>query len=504
MTDGHEEIETALLLEKATQIDLATINPSYENAVAFTDGKRTFINSDDRLSKILPAYDKGMLKWLLWHEEYHKQLRHHNRFYKYLDELRAEDTFDEFHVTKNEVNIIMDILVHDSLSKMFPELVETAIANLAQMRNRNSLGYTFKTFTLEEMLDEYKKHKRGEDSEEGGSGDRTPEGETEESEDTEDSKSKDSKSKDSKGEKSKDKDSKEDKPEEDKDTEEKEEDEPSKAPEDADKKGHSEDHDHSEGMSTKDMDGKDEEEPEVGGEEPEDKKPSEPELPDEHDKTDWSKLDDRNETEFIDKDDGDEILRHIEKLKKKKIKLARITETLNGLATSQRARSFAVPSYIKVNSGVILKGRKPAKTPLYIIFDASGSMGAMLETFKEIISKSIPQAMNCPCEWFSGCNNAIAPYKRDCGDGYYKGKFKDIMKTWANNGFSDDGDRVIDLCLEAEKHGYSPIGVTDGGGCLRHINELKKLQRTILVGQNEDWLEIAKEYNPKIQTLYVD
>ena len=115
LNGGHEEIETAILLEKATQCDLAELNRSYKNAVAFTDGNRVYVNSDDNLAKILPDYNQGMLKWLLWHEEYHKQLKHHNRFFKYLDELRAEKVFDEFQVTKEEVNIIMDILVHDSL-----------------------------------------------------------------------------------------------------------------------------------------------------------------------------------------------------------------------------------------------------------------------------------------------------------------------------------------------------------------------------------------------------
>ena len=171
LNGGHEEIETAILLENATQCDLGELNRAYRNAVAFTDGNKVFVNSDDNLAKILPDYNQGMLKWLLWHEEYHKQLKHHKRFFKYLDELRDCETIDEFHVTKDEVNIIMDILVHDSLAKLFPELVPTAVNNLAQMRNRNSLGYTFKTNTLEEMLQEYAdfKHKN-EDEGEGGKG----------------------------------------------------------------------------------------------------------------------------------------------------------------------------------------------------------------------------------------------------------------------------------------------------------------------------------------------
>ena len=160
LNNDSKDVETAILLEKAYQHDIG-------KAVAYTDGDRVFINTDDNLFNILPAYDYNMLKWLLWHEDYHKQLRHHNRFFKYLHELSKEDTMDEFHVTKEEVNIIMDILVHDSLCKLFPELIETAVNNLAQMRNRNSLGYTFKSYTLEEMLDEYSKHKHGEGTSDG-------------------------------------------------------------------------------------------------------------------------------------------------------------------------------------------------------------------------------------------------------------------------------------------------------------------------------------------------
>ena len=152
LNSDSRDIETAIMLEQAYQHDIG-------NAVAFTDGERVFINTDDNLFDILPAYDHNMLKWLLWHERYHRELRHHNRFFKYLDELNERKTKDKFNVSKEEVNIIMDILVHDSLSKLFPELVETAKKNLAQMRNHNSLGYTFKTFTLEEMLKEYAEYK---------------------------------------------------------------------------------------------------------------------------------------------------------------------------------------------------------------------------------------------------------------------------------------------------------------------------------------------------------
>ena len=422
LNGGHEEIETAILLEKATQCDLAELNRSYKNAVAFTDGSRVYVNSDDNLAKILPDYNQGMLKWLLWHEEYHKQLKHHNRFFKYLDELRAEKVFDEFQVTKDEVNIIMDILVHDSLSRMFPELVETAVNNLAQMRNRNSLGYTFKTTTLEEMLDEYKAYKH---------------------------------------------------PEEDKDKS---------------KDGG--------GMGDSKKSSEDETEPEVSeGTHPK----SEPEP--EHDKTDWSKLDDINPKEFIEADEADRIDDAIKELKNKKLKLAKVTEKLNGLVTATRVRTYARPSYIGVDKGIMLKGRKPGRASLYLVFDASGSMDEELALFKKIISESIPQAMSIPTEWFSGENEKIPSNPAGRNHDYYKGTFKDIMPVWAINGYSDDGDRVIELCLAAEKKGYSPIGVTDGGGGIYEPEVLKQLKRTVLVGNCKSWLRKAKEINPRIEII---
>ena len=65
LSGGHEEIETAILLEKATQCDLGELNGAYRNAVAFTDGNKVFVNSDDNLAKILPAYDHTMLKLVI-------------------------------------------------------------------------------------------------------------------------------------------------------------------------------------------------------------------------------------------------------------------------------------------------------------------------------------------------------------------------------------------------------------------------------------------------------
>ena len=462
LNNDSRDVETAILLEKAYQHDIG-------KAVAYTDGNRVFINTDDNLFNILPAYDHNMLKWLLWHEDYHKQLRHHNRFFKYLHELSEEDTMDEFHVTKEEVNIIMDILVHDSLCKLFPELIETAVNNLAQMRNRNSLGYTFKSYTLEEMLDEYSKHKHGEDEE--GTGD----GEGEETDEKGEGKDK------GKGKaKSKDTKSEGDKSEEESDK-----------TKTADGEG---------GDSHTTPSGKSEDkDPEI-----KDTPAPKPEPESEHDKTDWSKLDKIDSKEFIEEGEADQYVYQINELKKKKFRLGKLTQTLNGLATTTKQRSYAMPSTIHVGKGVLLKGRTPGKTNLYLCFDASGSMGSEMETFKEIISKSIPQAMDVPTAWFSGACEKIPRDPEGRNYDYFKGKFKDFMPVYANSGYDDDGDRTIELCLKAEKQGYSPIGVTDGGGQISWSRDMiKQLQRTILVGQREGWLKAVQKINPKIQIIVV-
>ena len=99
LSSTHYDTETAIMLERAYVTDIG-------NAVAYTDGDRIFLNTQDNLFKILPAYDDNMLKWLLWHERMHLELKHHNRFFRYLEELSEEDTEDEFQVTKNEVNKI--------------------------------------------------------------------------------------------------------------------------------------------------------------------------------------------------------------------------------------------------------------------------------------------------------------------------------------------------------------------------------------------------------------
>ena len=462
LNGADRDIETAIMLEQAIVHDIG-------NAVAYTDGSRIFINTDDNLFNILPAYDHKMLKWLLWHERYHKELRHHNRFFRYLSELSEAKTLDKFHVTKDEVNIIMDVLVHDSLAKLFPELVETAVNNLAQMRNRNSLGYTFKTFTLEEMLEEYKESKKPDEDKEGAKtpsdGDEGEDGD----EGTEGSPSPSDKGEgEGEGE--------------------------GKSP----KKDEPKAHGAGGSGGASDETGKDTE-PEIKDDEPE----PEPELPSEHDKTDWSKLDKLDSKEFIEKDESDMYMEQINRLKRKKFRLGKLTETLNGLATSTRRRTYAKPNPIGVGGGVILKGTTPGKTLLYLCFDASGSMGREMETFKDIISKSIPQAMETPTTWFSGWNSRDVNRDPDGRNAdYFKGKFKDFMPVRANSGYNDDGDRTIEMCWKAEQLGYSPIGVTDGGGQLGWSKDkLKQLKRTVLVGPNKYWLDECKKINPKVQTL---
>ena len=463
LNNDSRDVETAILLEKAYQHDIG-------KAVAYTDGDRVFINTDDNLFNILPAYDRNMLKWLLWHEEYHKQLRHHNRFFKFVEELSDKKTKETFDLTKEEVNIIMDILVHDSLCKLFPELIETATNNLAQLRNRNSLGYTFKTHTLEKMLDEYSKHKHGDEEDDTSDG----EGEGKETDKDEKDETEDSKPKD-----------------EDKDKE---------PPKDGkDSKGKKKTH--GEGGKGGDIpSGKEEDEtPEM-----KDTSAPEPEPKSEHDKTDWSKLDNIDSKEFIESDEADKYVEQINELKKKKFRLGKLTQTLNGLATTTRQRSYAMPSTIHVGKGVLLKGRTPGKTNLYLCFDASGSMGREMETFKEIISKSIPQAMDVPTAWFSGYGETIPRDPEGRNRDYYKGKFKDFMPVCASSGYDDDGDRTIELCLKAEEQGYSPIGVTDGGGQISWSKDMiKQLRRTILIGKSENWLKAVQKINHKIQIIVV-
>lgn len=477
LSGEYRDVETAIMLEKAKVMDIG-------NAVAYTDGEQIFINTDEKLAEILPAYNYGMLKWLLWHERYHMELKHHNRFFKYLSELRDAECMGKFHLEKSEVNIIMDILVHDSLSRMFPELVETALLNLAQMRNRNSLGYTFKTETLEEMLDEYAKYKNPDESEQEGDS-----SEDEKSDEKSDSKS------DSSGE-----------------SEQEEEDAKDEKKPKGKSAGKKE-----EGSDKGSAKGEDE------TEDPTSSTPSE-QPEDEHDKTDWSKLEEIDDKEFITKEEARALENAANRLKRKKFKLAKLTQKLNGLATTTRERTYRMPSHIPMNKGIILKGKMPGKTDLYLVFDASGSMGDELKLFKEIITKAIPQALECPCEWFSGyigssdetgedstkraerVKRLKNPHKYETYsyDDYYKGKFKDILPVHASGGYDDDGDRTIRICLEAEKKGYTPIGVTDGGGCIDRPEVLKQLKRTILVGPRANWLARVKEINPNIQIIALE
>ena len=479
LSSTHYDTETAIMLERAYVTDIG-------RAVAYTDGDRIFLNTQDNLFKILPAYDDNMLKWLLWHERMHLELKHHNRFFRYLEELNEEDTMDEFKVTKDEVNIIMDILVHDWMSSKFPELVETAVNNLAQFRDRNSLSYTFKTHTLEEMLDEYAKFKHKDETDE------TPgEGDGDDSEETEE-KDEDSKSKGKGKGKGKTKDKEEDEPKEDKD-----------------KKGSTE-KTHAEGghdTTPREKTGKDESKVTT---EPESEQP-EPEAAGHHDETDWSKLDEIDSKEFITESEGNKWVEEINRLKNVKLRLARITKTLNGLVTDTKVRSYKTPSYMQTGQHTIFKGSKKGKASLYLCFDASGSMGGDMDTFKEIIGKAIPQALKTPTVWFSGyayrdegravmrrCHDAEG---RD--DDYYKGTFADFMKISADSGYSDDGDRTIEMCFKAEQLGYSPIGITDGGGRISwSVDMIKQLKRTVLVGHSKRWLDGVKKINPNIQIIY--
>lgn len=481
LSSTNYDTETAIMLERAYVTDIG-------NAVAYTDGDRIFLNTQDNLFKILPAYDDNMLKWLLWHERMHLELKHHNRFFRYLDELSAEDTEDEFQVTKSEVNIIMDILVHDWMSKKFPELVDTAVNNLAQFRDRNSLSYTFKYNTLEEMLDEYRKfkHKDEEDTKEG-------EGDGEEKDSEEKKKDEDSKSKG----KGKGKDKEEDEPKEDEKKEDK-------------KKKPSTDKAHAEGGHDSTPREKTGEDTSEVTSEPESEQP-EPEDPGHHSETDWSKLDEIDSKEFITEREGNEWVEEINRLKNVKLRLARITKTLNGLVTDTKVRSYKTPSYMQTGQHTIFKGSKKGHASLYLCFDASGSMGGDMDTFKEIIGKAIPQALKTPTVWFSGYayreeGRAVMRRCKDPegrNDDYYKGTFADFMKISADSGYSDDGDRTIEMCFKAEQLGYSPIGITDGGGCLSWSTDmLKQLKRTVFVGHSKRWLLAVQKVNPNIQVIY--
>lgn len=471
LSKEYRDLETAKMLEKATVADIG-------KAVAYTDGNRVVINTEDNLYKILPNYNYGMLKWLLWHERYHMELNHHKRYFAYAKQVRERKVNGEkVFVGKDEANIIMDILVHDNLSEMFPELVETAISNTAQMRNRNFLGYTFKTFTLEEMLKEYEDFKRLQNEEEGNEADE------EENEDE--------------GKESKD------------GSEDKREDKSKSGSTSTDKKEKS----HKESKDSEKQKSKSKEDTgEDTGEETEDTveetleettstTPKE-EVTDDHDKTDWSELEGRDTREFVYEYEINDIERAVHELKQRKIRLGTITEKLNSLVTTTRQRTYARPNPIKLSGGAILKGSRPGRAKLYLCFDASGSMHMEMDMFKEIISKSIPQAMDTPTAWFSGYSSPVARDPKGRSEDYYKGTFKDFIKVSACAGYCDDGDRTIELCWKAEQEGYSPIGITDGGGKITWSTDmLKQLKRTTLVGDCSSWLKEAKKINPSIQII---
>ena len=453
------DVETAIIYEKATVHDI-------KKSVAYVNGEgQMYVNTEDNLRKILPCYSHDMLKWILWHEKFHTLLNHPKRYLKYVK------NSGKFTLTHQEVNIIMDILVHDQLEKRFPELVPLAMLNLAQFRHNNSLRYTFKTYTLEEMLKEYQDYK--DNQEQSGNGQPQQGGEPQDDEETQDE------------------------PQEGKQQAPKE-DQPAQ-----DNKTNSDS-----GKGTEDD--KDNESNSSGVDEAKDTEDEQHE--DTHD-NDWEKLKDREDKEFITEMESKEIDREVERLNIRKIRLAQLTETLSGLATTTRKRSYAMPSSIKVSDSILLKGKTPGKAALHLCFDASGSMSGQLILFRDIITNSIPYALETPTTWFSGYipDEHDTSLKDTANDKmlygkYYKGQFKDIMKVWANGGYNDDGDRTIELCWLAEQKGYTPIGITDGGGRLSWSKkQLAELKRTILVVPEYEswWADIVRKVNPNIQIIIV-
>lgn len=436
LSGEHYDTETAIMLEKATVLDI-------KNAVAYTDGTKVFMNTPDNLDKILPAYSDDMLKWLLWHERMHIELNHHKRYFKCLTDSKLLAR-----LTKEEVNIIMDILVHDWMAKKFPELVPVAKENLAQFRDSNSLKYTFKTRTLTKMLTEYAESKEGSCEEETSAGENPAE--------------------------------------DDSDTEQKEE---GASKYTSDTKTDTKKKKKTPSSRESDID---------LSEEGSVKSPSTEPTPD------WSQLDSIDSREFITETESERCSYQAEQLARKKIRIARLTQTMNSLATGTRVRSYKTPNYAQTGQHTILKGGKPGHAKLYLCFDASGSMSPDMRIFKEIIKKSIPQALSTPTLWFAGCCCNASKLRDPDGrsESYFKGTFKDFLDVSADNGYRDDGDRTIELCWRAEQLGYSPIGITDGGGQLEWgKDKLKELKSTILVGPNKYWLAKAHSINPNVQIL---
>lgn len=456
LTETPADIETAILYEKATIHDI-------KDAVAYVNAKgEMFVNTEDNLNRILPNYNDDMLRWILWHERYHTLLKHPTRYFNYMA------SASKFTLTHNEVNIIMDILVHDQLATKFPDLVDLAIENLSQFRHRNSLMYTFKTYTLEEMLQEYQDFKDQAQKEDKGQEEDRGQNKEQEEEKAQNEKQGEGQAEGQQGQAEE----KEDEGQEEKD----------------------------EGQAEGQNEGQDETEEKPTGE---------------HSKSDWSKLKNRSEKEFITERETEVLTEKVNKIKTTKIRLATLTETLNGLSTSTRKRSYAMPSSIRIGKNILLKGSTPGKAKLHLCFDASGSMGRELDIFKRIIDQSIPQALLTPTTWFSGyiTGDSVDRSKiQDTDDNkfkygdYYKGTFKDMKPVYADDGYIDDGDRTIELCWIAEQQGYTPIGITDGGGRISWSeSKLKELKRTLFVvpERASEWADKAKEINPHIQIIIV-
>lgn len=439
-----EDLETAVLYDKAYQLDIG-------KAIAYTDGTDVFINTDENLTKLLPEYNEDMLAWLLWHEEMHKQLSHHHRYFDYIEKSSKDNK--KFGLTNQEVNIIMDILVHDSMTKMFPDKIATAVKNCAQFRNRNSLKFTFKTNTLEKMLDEYQKHKQSHSQEEG-----------------ENIKSK-SESKSESSEKNTSKDDRQQ----------------SEQPQDKNKnknKAKTEEANDNNNNKTNNKNNKSQE-----TEQPDDKHNGH-----HHGETDWSKLKDINTREFIEEEEAEMLKDKIKEIKNIKFNLAQITSRLSSMLTHERTRTYERPSKIFTQRGVIMKGHKPGKCNYKICMDCSGSMQHIINVFKQLLLNSLKAAKHLPAEWFT----------RD----YYKGTFEELLETSASSGYNDDGDRVIMLCEQAEKEGYGAIGISDSGGGIYNATKMKeilpKLRNTVIISSAKWWLDELKEINPRIQTIYID
>jgi hypothetical protein len=455
ITDDTKDLLVAKLYDKAHFMDIG-------NAIAYTNGEthEVFINTEDNLQKLLPNYNQDMLKALLLHEEWHNELFHPQRYHEYISHLK--DTYGDSEdipsniLTQEEVNVIMDILVHDRLQLRYPELVPIVKENYGQFRDTNSLNYPFKTDTLEQMIDEYREQKSTDEEGGSSSGGHGPTDKTPDS--TED---------DGIGTPTPTSTTKSDDTKETSDTV-----KSGQAGTGAGKgKGSVTDMKAPELTDKTDIDS------------------PEPEY------RDWSGYENIDKKEFIKEHEVNDYLREIQRLRNLKIRLARLTKTLNGLITDTTHRTYTRPNYSLMNlsNDLIFKGRQKSKASLYLCFDASGSMSRVLDLFRDIISQSVPQALKTPCDWFT--------------DKYGHGTYRDMMKIEAESGYVDDGDRVLELCFKAEQQGYTPIGVTDGGGGVYgsriSYDEIASLKRTIIVTNSTDWADELKEHNKNIQIINI-